>query len=391
MTGVVGRAELLSTLFFFLSLFAYMNQNYIQFVIEVICAILSKEQGLTVIAVCLTYEMTKCFERSNLNIRKSIIKCIFLIIFGLILITARINIMDKIPVFTKFDNPASFEPYPTRHLTYNYLLPLNALLLLYPYNLCCDWTMKSIALIESFWDTRNLWTLLFYIIFLLLLFRTLINSFRYGCNRLAIILSLTVFPFIPASNMFFPVGFVIAERTLYTPSAGFFLLIAMGWHQLEKCYFYSYRIKKLFIVLFCVTIALFCLKTQSRNNEWKNELSLFSSAIKVNPNNAKLYNNIGHYYERLKNYSKAYEYFKLASGHQSDDLGSQINIARTLINLGEEEKAEQLLWKIKPRVKHSAINKRIVPNYLNLWINLANILVKNEDRLQEAENVSQSF
>jgi tetratricopeptide (TPR) repeat protein len=165
----------------------------------------------------------------------------------------------------------------------------------------------------------------------------------------------------------------------------------MGWHQLEKCYFYSYRIKKLFIVLFCVTIALFCLKTQSRNNEWKNELSLFSSAIKVNPNNAKLYNNIGHYYERLKNYSKAYEYFKLASDHQSDDLGSQINIARTLINLGEEEKAEQLLWKIKPRVKHSAINKRIVPNYLNLWINLANILVKNEDRLQEAENVSQSF
>jgi tetratricopeptide (TPR) repeat protein len=111
----------------------------------------------------------------------------------------------------------------------------------------------------------------------------------------------------------------------------------------------------------------------------------------VNPNNAKLYNNIGHYYERLKNYSKAYEYFELASSHQSDDLGSQINIARTLINLGEEEKAERLLWKIKPRVKHSVINKRIIPNYLNLWINLANILVKNEDRLEEAENVSQNL
>jgi len=41
-----------------------------------------------------------------------------------------------------------------------------------------------------------------------------------------------VFPFIPASNLFFPVGFVVAERVLYAPSMGFCVLVAVGFHLL---------------------------------------------------------------------------------------------------------------------------------------------------------------
>ena len=311
-------------------------------------------------------------------------------IFGSILMVLRIEVMGgkyNLPVFTKFDNPASFEAYPTRHLTYNYLLAMNSLLILYPYNLCCDWTMKSIALIHDFEDTRNVWTLLFYAILIALVIRSLINLFRFGNNRLVIILSLIVFPFIPASNLFFPVGFVIAERTLYIPSTGFSLLIAIGWQTIER-HSFGRKLKTFLLFVFCFTITLFCLKTQLRNNDWNSELTLFSSAIKVNEKNAKLYNNIGHHYERHQNYEKALEYFRIASNHQSDDLGTHINIARTLINLGEHQKAEQLLWKIKPRVKLSAINQRIIPHYLHLWINLANILVRDHSRLPEAENVS---
>ena len=42
-----------------------------------------------------------------------------------------------------------------------------------------------------------------------------------------------VLPFIPASNLFFPVGFVVAERILYTPSFGFCLLVALGFQVLK--------------------------------------------------------------------------------------------------------------------------------------------------------------
>ena len=40
-----------------------------------------------------------------------------------------------------------------------------------------------------------------------------------------------VFSFIPASNLLFPVGFVIAERVLYLPSAGYIIIIALLWEK----------------------------------------------------------------------------------------------------------------------------------------------------------------
>ena len=66
-------------------------------------------------------------------------------------------------IFSSFDNPASTSPTPTRQLTYNYLLSVNAWLLLCPSFLCCDWTMGTIPLIRSLFDLRNLPTLGFYI------------------------------------------------------------------------------------------------------------------------------------------------------------------------------------------------------------------------------------
>jgi protein O-mannosyl-transferase len=41
-----------------------------------------------------------------------------------------------------------------------------------------------------------------------------------------------VLPFLPASNLFFPVGFVVAERVLYIPSMGFCIMVAYGWSKL---------------------------------------------------------------------------------------------------------------------------------------------------------------
>ena len=52
-----------------------------------------------------------------------------------------------------------------------------------------------------------------------------------GCQRKGIVLlalSMIIIPFIPATNLFFPVGFVIAERLLYIPSMGFCILVSLG-------------------------------------------------------------------------------------------------------------------------------------------------------------------
>uniref|UniRef100_A0A182FV23 DUF1736 domain-containing protein n=1 Tax=Anopheles albimanus TaxID=7167 RepID=A0A182FV23_ANOAL len=59
----------------------------------------------------------------------------------------------------RFDNPASVAVTPVRQLSYNYLVSVNLWLLLFPCDLCCDWTMGTVPLVESFTDPRNLSTL----------------------------------------------------------------------------------------------------------------------------------------------------------------------------------------------------------------------------------------
>lgn len=64
--------------------------------------------------------------------------------------------------FNRFDNPASVASSPIRQLTYNYLTSVNFWLMLFPCDLCCDWTMGTVPLVETFFDMRNLATLATY-------------------------------------------------------------------------------------------------------------------------------------------------------------------------------------------------------------------------------------
>ena len=50
---------------------------------------------------------------------------------------------------------------------------------------------------------------------------------------LIVAMALLVVPFLPASNLFFRVGFVVAERILYLSSAGFCMLVVLGAKQLS--------------------------------------------------------------------------------------------------------------------------------------------------------------
>lgn len=125
-----------------------------------------------------------------------------------------------------------------------------------------------------------------------------------------------VFPFIPASNLFFPVGFVVAERILYMPSMGFCMLIAYGFHILTQT-----KIKKVAYFFLAMTILSHASKTYIRNWDWENEYSIFTSGLRVNAKNAKLFNNVGHALESQGNFEEALQFFKTAVRVQEDDVG----------------------------------------------------------------------
>ncbi|XP_060080466.1 protein O-mannosyl-transferase TMTC3-like isoform X2 [Ylistrum balloti] len=387
-TGVVGRAEALSSIFFLLALMSFSKSTgyrsdigwrpLILTVILVTVAMLCKEQGITVIGVCCVYEVFVAqratfvelltilgsFVKGKPSIppwlKNSIIRAGFLVGTTLFLLFARIKVMGaQLPVFTNFDNPASQAAFPARHLTFNYLLPVNIWLLLCPSGLCCDWTMGTIPLVKSLLDVRNVTTLAFYTC--MVKFITYMLSSQDKRNR-AIIMALTmmVLPFIPASNLFFPVGFVVAERILYTPSMGFCMLVALGFQLLLT-------------------------------HHKKSEYTLFKSALKVNQRNAKCFNNVGHALEKEERYIEALEYFVKAASVQPDDIGAHMNVGRTYNTLNQSTEAENAYKRamdlFPPVIPGKSYTTRVAPNHLNVYLNLASLVSKDPSRLAEADNL----
>jgi hypothetical protein len=64
-------------------------------------------------------------------------------------------------------------------------------------------------------------------------------------------LAAMVIPFLPATNIFFRVGFVIAERVLYLPSVGFCLLIIVGLRQLAMFHRAHWVRHQFLVIVFC--------------------------------------------------------------------------------------------------------------------------------------------
>lgn len=88
-----------------------------------------------------------------------------------------------------------------------------------------------------------------------------------------IALSILMLSFLPASNLFFYVGFVVAERILYIPSVGFCLLIAIGtdiiWRACNEDQ------QRLFTGLLVCVFFLSIARTVQRNWDWQNEETLY--------------------------------------------------------------------------------------------------------------------
>lgn len=227
---------------------------------------------------------------------------------------------------------------PYRQLHWAHLVFVNSWLLLNPYFLCADWTMGTIPLITSLVDPRNLATLSSFVLITVLGLYGIAGSAK--AQKSAILsLSLLIFPYIPASNLFFPVGFVVAERVLYIPSMGFSMLTALGIWKLWTGNKLTSSLAKVGLFWLLVSHSL---RTLERNRDWYSDHTLFTSAVGSNPRNGKVYNNLGHEYEKAGNFSFAEELFRRATETQPDDIGAFINLGRVLKALERYEESEMV-------------------------------------------------
>ena len=208
------------------------------------------------------------------------------------------------PEFAPADNPAAdCDNALVRGLTFLFLPAFNLWLLLCPATLSFDWSMEAVPLITSVADPRNLVSLGFYSL-LVLLSLTYLSGWRRpswastslgprrsnyedSCNRtgddvVILGLALLVLPYIPASNLFFYVGFVVAERILYIPSMGACILVSWGIHILHTRA-RTVTSKRMLYLALAFLFILFSVRTWRRNQDWSTEENLYRSGISINP------------------------------------------------------------------------------------------------------------
>uniref|UniRef100_A0A8D0CPR8 dolichyl-phosphate-mannose--protein mannosyltransferase n=1 Tax=Sander lucioperca TaxID=283035 RepID=A0A8D0CPR8_SANLU len=389
--GIVGRADLLCALFFQLSFLTYCKafnrgRFSVQWVVVslLLCAaaMLCKEQGITVLGVNAAFDVllicnVNVYELSQrLLLRKIpldvseilrmglLTRLALMGLGGLLMLYARWRIMGTgPPAFTEVDNPASFaENIFLRMVNYNYYYSLNAWLLLCPWWLCFDWSMGCVPLIKSATDWRMVWLLLLWCILIGLISQALCSQDSQRRRTLTLGLVLLVVPFLPACNIFFRVGFVIAERVLYLSSAGYCLLLA-----------YSKLLCVSVLALLCVCVARCAL----RSHQWRSEQSLFTSALSVCPFNAKVHYNVGKNLADRGNSTAAIAYYREAVRLHPTYVHAMNNLGNILKERNELIEAEQLLSK--------AVS--IQPDFAAAWMNLG--IVQNS--LQKFEEAEQSY
>ena len=211
-------------------------------------------------------------------------------------------------VFGRHINPPVFMDFPYRQLNWLYLIFVNCWLLLYPHFLCPDWRFETIPLITSLLDPRNLLTFLTFATLGLLGVCSL-RSQAWPSKMVLFGLSLAVFPFIPASNLFFPVGFVVAERVLYLPSMGHCLLVGCGISALLKSSS-SAVLRGVVATAILALVGVMALRSIQRNEDWTSNLTLYSSGVRCNSHNGVMLTNLGIEHGRLKNFSFAEKLYR---------------------------------------------------------------------------------
>lgn len=133
---------------------------------------------------------------------------------------------------------------------------------------------------------------------------------------------------------------LIADRYAYVPFIGLYTMMIWGISKLLE----RYKVSKSYILpVFILFVLNLTVTSWVYLQNWKNSLTIFEHAIKVNPENALAHNNLGTVLAEEQRYEEAVAKFKMALKIHPNYKKANYNIGLALMNSGSHEESIKYL------------------------------------------------
>jgi hypothetical protein len=221
-------------------------------------------------------------------------------------------------------------------------------LVVFPYNLAL---FHEETLTPDYYVFARIFTILFILSFVVLFFK---NKFYFGILSLAFIYN--IYMFSPVQISWF-----VAERYMYFTIFIYCLLLGVLLEYIyhKKNPYLSYLLLSLFFTFLVV-------RTVTRFEDWKTNVSLWSANVKISPDSHRVRNNLADSLVKEKRYAEAEEHFIHSIKLNPNFAEAYMNLGNSYLQQGKLIQAEQAY------LKSLELNGGLVDSYLNLGIIYAN-------------------
>jgi tetratricopeptide (TPR) repeat protein len=304
-TGISGRPELLAALFFLLALHFHRlapggGLRYRAAVAgSFACALLSKESAMTLLLVLPVMDTLLPATRSDglaaTPRSRLLADYLPLAVVALAYLALRRWVIGGITIaadtIAPLDNPIASAGSMPAIMTAFAVIVEYARVLIYPAQLSPDYSYNQIPLVTRAMDSR-------FIAGLLIVAGCLVASaWLWRRQPLAAFgLAFMALTFSIVSNFAVPIGTICAERLMYLPSAGLLISAAVAAERLAEL---AHGVTKgstrrrIAYGVVALLIVLGAARTWTRNRDWSNELTLWTSAVEAAPNSARVQSEYG--------------------------------------------------------------------------------------------------
>ncbi len=168
-----------------------------------------------------------------------------------------------------------------------------------------------------------------------------------------------------------PIAYLVADRYLYIPCIGYCIItVTYIYPLLQKKLFKFPALSTSLVIIFCI---FFSTRTIVRTLDWRDEITLWKSAIQARPDYAQVHASLGNSYADIGEIDNAFKSWNTAL--EIDD-----NLPRVWINMGNQEKRRGQIEEAE-RCFRKALE--LAPNYGVAHYNLA-LLLEQQNKPDEA-------